>query len=181
LQFGPKIEKEKDQKKKLDESNEKLAALDRQLDELNSVQKTLEDGIKEMELSKSDLEKELEELESDATNSNSMLQKLKDEKGEYGARKDLLEKERQFIDGDCILAASMMVYGGVCYESQRPDLMKIFFQKLNYLGIKINDKYSLSKFNANENTIADWNDHGLPEDEFSNENAILTLMSYRTC
>ena len=24
-------------------------------------------------------------------------------------------------------------------------------------------------------------DHGLPEDEFSNENAILTLMSYRTC
>ena len=55
MQFGPKIEKEKDQKKKLDESNEKLAALDRQLDELNSVQKNLEDGIKEMELSKSDL------------------------------------------------------------------------------------------------------------------------------
>jgi hypothetical protein len=46
---------------------------------------------------------------SGLSNTNSMLQKLKDEKGEYGARKDLLEKERQFIDGDCILAASMMV------------------------------------------------------------------------
>lgn len=126
LQFGPKIEKVVEQKKKLDESKAKLDELDKHLETLNLKQQSIEDEIEAISGETGDFNQQLIEMETDATNAQGMLGQLENEKKEYIVKKEALEKEKQFIDGDSILAAGMMVYGGICFEKQRPTLIKKF-------------------------------------------------------
>lgn len=109
MQFGPKIEKVVEQKKKLDESKSKLDELDKQLESMNNKIKNIEEEIENLDSETGDFEKQLLEMETDATNAQGMLGQLDNEKKEYIVKKESLEKEKQFIDGDSILASAMMV------------------------------------------------------------------------
>jgi len=126
LQFGPKIEKVVEQKKKLDESKAKLDDLDKHLETMNAKQQSIEDEIASLSGETGDFEQQLLEMETDATNAQGMLGELDNEKKAYMVKKEGLEKEKQFIDGDSILASAMMIYGGICFEKQRPTLIKKF-------------------------------------------------------
>jgi len=137
-----------------------------------------------MERERIDLEHELDNLETDATNSNAMLSKLKEEKYRWGEMSEKLGDAKLYIDGNSILTASMIVYAGSCFEQQRLELLKIFQNQLTQLNIKFNKNYSLVSMvsmNSNENEKFEWHEKGLPSDEFSQENAIITLSSKRTC
>lgn len=179
--FGPKIEKEKEQKRKLEESTKKVEDLERQLDELKSKFDTLNNTIKDMEESKLDLEAELDKLETDANNFSNMLYKLKDEKVKWTEIRDGLDEEKQYVDGNSILAATTMIYLGVCFEEDRNNLNTIFQNKLGTTGFKFSKNYSITKLFNCENEIFTWNENGLPNDDVSIENAIITLNSHRTC
>jgi hypothetical protein len=48
-------------------------------------------------------------MEADAGSAQEMLSQLDSEHKEYIGKRELLEKQRQFIDADSILAAAMMV------------------------------------------------------------------------
>lgn len=48
-------------------------------------------------------------MENDAHSAQDMFGQLKTEHEEYIYKKDALEKQKQFIDADCILGAAMMV------------------------------------------------------------------------
>lgn len=91
-----------------------------------------------MEQLKIELEDELSNLEADANNSQNMLYKLKNEKQRWTETRDGLDEQKQYIEGNSILTSSMIVYAGVCFENYRPDLLKIFINKLQTIGIKFN-------------------------------------------
>jgi len=93
----------------LEESTKKVEDLERQLDELKSKFDALNNTIKEMEDSKVDLEYELEKLETDANNFSNMLYKLKDEKVKWTEIRDSLDEEKQYVDGNAILASTSMI------------------------------------------------------------------------
>jgi len=70
---------------------------------------------------------------------------------------------------------------GICFEEDRNNLTTIFQNKLNTSGFKFSKNYSLTKLFNCENEIFSWNENGLPNDDISIENAIITLNSDRTC
>lgn len=109
MQFGPKIDKVVEQKKKLDESKARLDDLDKQIEDLNNKQQAIEDDIESITNENGEFESQLIEMEADAGSAQEMLGQLDSEHKEYIGKRELLEKQRQFIDADSILAAAMMV------------------------------------------------------------------------
>jgi chromosome segregation ATPase len=139
-QFGPKIEKVVEQKKKLDECKARLDELDKIIENLNLKQQSIEDEINNLSNDTSEFEQQLHEMETDAHSAQEMLGQLDSEHLAYKTKKEEYEKQKQFIDADSILGAAMMVYGGICFEKDRPNLMKKFYEKLQIYSIKINNE-----------------------------------------
>lgn len=92
---------------------------------------------------------------------------------------DLHEKQRNLI-GDCLLGAGFLAYLGPFTWEYRQELMYVSWtEQLNSQKIPLSSPFKVEQLLSSEVEIARWNSQGLPPDELSTQNGILSLQGSR--
>ena len=82
--------------------------------------------------------------------------------------------------GNCLLAGAFLAYCSPFTFDIRQDLLHGHWKpSLVQRGIRVTDNFRLESFLSSNVEISEWTSQGLPSDEFSIQNGILTLQSTR--
>ena len=179
-QVAPKKEKLRNANESLEKKQKTLKQAKLRLQEIQS--KLLE--LKAQYDDKVSLKEKLR-LESNLTElklirAEKLVNGLGSERDRWEASIANYEKSQNYLVGDAVLAAAFMSYGGPFNSQYRNLLMNdIWIPLIASLDIPFTPNFSFEKFLGKPTDIRDWNDQGLPGDEFSSENGIIVTGSTR--
>ena len=83
------------------------------------------------------------------------------------------------VNGDALIAAAFLSYAGPFETSYRTILMRSWYQSVFEKKLPVTDNFDFTKFLANPTDVRDWNIQGLPKDEFSTENGVISTRGNR--
>ncbi|KAK6624941.1 hypothetical protein RUM44_011805 [Polyplax serrata] len=105
---------------------------------------------------------------------------LSSENTRWAKELDNLHLEKQQLIGNCILSASFLSYvGPFSYEFRRTMIYEDWKQSLIDKEIPLTMSYRLEMALSDDVEISKWNSEGLPPDELSIQNGILTVRASR--
>ena len=149
-----------------------VAAIKKQLSELQQEQEELEaKAIK--------LEQDLEDCKKKLVRADKMISGLAGEKDRWTETVARLTAEKDFIVGNCLVAAGMVSYSGPFISQYREGLEKSWRDKMSELGIKYLENVTMRQILGHDVTIRQWGVAGLPSDNLSIENGIIMFKSRR--
>lgn len=90
-----------------------------------------------------------------------------------------LNVQYQSILGNTLLCSSIINFGGVFDFQNKLELINKFRSSLLALGIEVQRDFNFIEFMENPNNILDWSINGLPSDQTSKINAIISLQSQK--
>lgn len=97
--------------------------------------------------------------------------------------KDELHQIHQYeteLLGNCLLASAFLAYcGPFTYEIRQELLTNQWKKDLQEKNIRVTDNFQIQNFLSSNVQISEWTSQGLPVDEFSIQNGILTLQTNR--
>ncbi|CAG9136920.1 unnamed protein product [Plutella xylostella] len=95
-------------------------------------------------------------------------------------KRDAFYVEQSRLIGNCLLAASFLSYAGPFSFSFRQTMIyEDWLGDILERGIPLTEPYTLEKNLTNEVEISNWNSQGLPPDELSVQNGVLTARAAR--
>lgn len=163
--------------------------LQKQYDELKSLEDNfnlLQQKIKEYEEQLIENRKKMEQyseeskvLKEKKDRSEKLLDGLQGTQKSWKERKEQLEIEYDYLIGNCLITAALMSYCGPFPAQKRHSLRTMLLQKVKTLKITYSKDYSFSGFLAKPIEFLNWNFKGLPDDQFSRENAVLVMKGNR--
>lgn len=150
-----------------------LAALDLEISELNA---------KFMEASG-----ELDQLQQEASlmsrrldAASKLITGLAGERIRWSSDVENLNKQAALLVGDCLLGSSFLSYVGAFTTDYRKDLIfERFLPDVRARGIPMSATFTLEALLTTDSTIQGWVSKGLPADDHSIQNGILTTKSSR--
>ena len=154
--------------------NEKKAALQAVLDRVAKLQQTL----KETQDKKADLEFQADQAKKQLVRAGQLLGGLGGEKVRWEASAISLQKDLVNLVGDMCLAAGCLAYLGPFTAQFRTRIVTIWITKCKELKIPCGD-FSLLNSLSEPVAVRKWLIDGLPADDFSCENGLLTTMGRR--
>jgi dynein heavy chain, axonemal len=83
------------------------------------------------------------------------------------------------VTGDSLLAAAFLSYAGPFESSYRVTLLKSWSHFISQQKIPCTDNFNFIKFLAKPTDVRDWNIQGLPKDDFSTENGVISTRGGR--
>jgi len=83
------------------------------------------------------------------------------------------------VTGDALVAAAFVSYAGPFESSYRAILMKEWAKSVDAQKLPITNNFSLTTFLANPTDVRDWQIQGLPRDDFSTENGLISTAGSR--
>ena len=163
--------------KKVKESLEKLAELEKQLEaikkEIADLQRMLNEGKENLAKIKHDSEM----IKAKLIRASSLASAFAKEEERWG---ESLKKNQELLKnivGDIILASGYLTYFGVFPAKYRKVLRDEWNDLLTKKGIEFNPKFDFLNFISNANEIQNWKICGLPDDVTFVENAIIMKYS----
>lgn len=172
-------------------------------DRVEFLQNDLEEKSKVLEylrLEVESLEKELEALKVKYEHSQALRQKYSDEldvsekrlnaadrlvtglmseRFRWTEELKVLAVNKENIIGTCLLSASFLAYSGAFSWDFRKVMIGDWLEDLTKRDIPVTMPYQLDQNLSNDVEISAWSSEGLPPDEFSIQNGILTTRSTR--
>ncbi|CRL07346.1 CLUMA_CG020322, isoform A [Clunio marinus] len=172
-------------------------------DRVEFLQNDLEEKAKILEylrLEVESLEKELDGLNTKYKESLALRQKFSDqlevsekrlnaadrlvtgllsEKIRWSEELKILNVDKENIIGTCLLSASFMAYAGPFSWDFRKVMIKDWLDDLISHGVPVTTPYHIEESLSNNVEISTWSSEGLPPDELSVQNGILTTRSSR--
>ncbi|GMH64114.1 hypothetical protein TrST_g1151 [Triparma strigata] len=165
--------------KKLDgvmsELNEKRAVLRGVLEKVAELKALLQST----EAKKQALEDQAAKTITQLTRAEQLLGGLSGEKGRWIESADRLSKDRVNLVGNIILCAGMLAYLGPFTSEYRKEMGEEWVAACKAKNIPVDESFSLETIMGSPVTIRDWQIFGLPADQFSTENGMLTTMGRR--
>lgn len=160
-----------------DELAEKSKTLNEKLDELNKLTKQFESAKRQL----NDLNNSIENINIKSNRAVRLVDGLKSEEKRWRENIIILEKEEQNLMANVIISASIVSYSGPFIIEYRRDFLKSVIQFMKEEGVHYNsaDDFSLQNMLSDPLTIREWNYAGLPADDLSIDNAIITVKSKR--
>ncbi|XP_059138610.1 dynein axonemal heavy chain 10-like [Physella acuta] len=173
---------------------EKVATLERNffelkrgLDKINKQVAKLEDLLANLNLKyemamaeRQRLEEETRLMEKRLIAADKLINGLSSENVRW--LKDLAElrKKRERLLGDCIVGAAFLSYVGAFSFEYRHELMnKVWVPDLQTRQIPLSSPYRIEDLLTTDVEISKWSSEGLPPDELSIQNGILTMRASR--
>lgn len=101
------------------------------------------------------------------------------ERNKWNKTVNQIDKEYEYLLGDCILSSAFISYMGPFRFKCREYLMKLWLKFMKENGAFNNPNFEVTLFLTDPATIRNWNNHGLSNDRFSIENGIIISHSYR--
>jgi dynein heavy chain len=159
--------------KQLAELQELLAKLQKEIDELSA---NFEKSNGEL----TSLTTEATRMERQLTAANKLLTGLSSEQIRWSKDIENLNEQETRLAGDCLIASSFLSYAGAFTFDYRSDMFYGTFKEdiVNH-KIPVTEAFALQNMLASDAIVQQWAGQGLPSDEHSVQNGILTTKSSR--
>jgi dynein axonemal heavy chain len=177
---APRRNKVKQMERQMAQSQRDLRKIKEELKQLEAEVKELSDTYETKSQELTELQQQAEEMERHLNAASKLIGGLSSERVRWSAdRENLLACEEQLI-GDCLLAAAFLSYTGAFTFQYRQRLIHEEWEQ-DLLGRKVplTQPFSLQALLTSEVEISRWIGEGLPSDELSIQNGILTTRSSR--
>ena len=106
-----------------------------------------------------------------------LVKELMSEKERWQNTEENLVKQYDCLHGDSTIATAFLVYAGPLFVKYRHIIINSWTEILEQQGLKFTENFKLWKFLNDENDFQLWQKCGLPQDEYSLENASIILNS----
>ena len=83
------------------------------------------------------------------------------------------------VTGDALIAAAFLSYAGPFETSYRQVMMKQWAGSVNTQKLPVTEGFDFAKFLSKPTDVRDWNIQGLPKDDFSTENGVISTRGSR--
>lgn len=158
---------------------ELLEEKNRDLNDLNEKLEGLEKLLMAKNREMSELKSRIEGCSERLMRAKKLTTLLSDENSRWSDDIDQLEVVANLLEGNSLLASSMLSYAGPFNSKFRQLFENSLRAKLTELKIPITQDITLKSFLGRELTIQKWNIAGLPKDDTSTENGIIIEYSKR--
>uniref|UniRef100_A0A7S1KLH4 Dynein-1, subspecies f n=1 Tax=Percolomonas cosmopolitus TaxID=63605 RepID=A0A7S1KLH4_9EUKA len=166
--------------KKLDKSMKDLAEIKATLSELEKNIQNLNEELAKRESEANELKEKADSMEKKLNKANKLIEGLGSERTRWAIEIEDLKQKRIRLVGDCLLGSGFMCYTGAFTVAFRNQLMKdIWFTDLQERNIPVTENFHLNNILTSEVQIAQWESEGLPSDEVSVQNGILTDRAHK--
>ena len=150
-----------------------LAQLKAEISELNIKYATANNELTELQLQASLMEKRL-------TAASKLITGLAGERTRWTMDIGKLHERGARLVGDCLLASSFLSYLGAFTTDYRSELLsRRLFEDLHKRKVPLMEPFKLETLLTTDSTIQGWVANGLPADEHSVQNGILTTKASR--
>ena len=126
-----------------------------------------------------DLQKKLDEMTNNLNNAIKLLDGLGAEEIRWTKDKEIKGEKIQYLDAECLLCASFLSYYGPFDQDFRKMLTERFKLDLEAKSLRIGEGFRVEDLLTTDVQVTTWNSEGLPGDELSVQNGILTTQSTR--
>ena len=155
-------------KRDLERIQKECAALEAEL-------KTLAQRYEESSNEKRKLAEEAEIMQRRLIAADKLISGLGSERDRWNIDLEHLRQRRVRLVGDCLLSSAFLSYlGAFNFEFRRQMLHEDWLKDLQNRGVPVSDPFDLPLMLTNEVEMSKWTSEGLPPDELSMQNGMLT-------
>lgn len=158
--------------------------------ELDEIQREVQDLNSQLEQLNRDHQQRTQELQELTDQANTMerrldaasrlIEGLGSERSRWTGEIGELEQRKERLVGDCLLASSFLSYLGAFTAEYRHRMLYDEWQHdLQQRGVPLTYPFKVQDLLSNDVEMAKWNSEGLPNDDLSLQNGILTTRSSR--
>jgi dynein heavy chain len=176
----PKRLKLRNAQESLDKKNRELEKANADLAKIQKQVQDLKDQFDSSNKEKDDLTSQAEEMKIKLERAEKLMSGLAGEKGRWEISLGGFDAQQDNLFGDCVISSAFMSYAGPFGAKFREILMSqewMGFVKDSKLAVT--PAFSFSNFLADPSIVREWNLQGLPTDDFSTENGVLTTRGRR--
>ena len=176
----PKREKVATAEKQLRIATKDLAKIKEEVQQLNEELEELNKQFHEKTTEQQELKEKADTMERRLTAASKLISGLGSEQKRWTGDMDELDSKMERLLGDCLLSSSFLSYVGpfnnefrqaLTYQSWQSDALE--------RSIPLTQPFRLETLLASEVTLDQWRSEGLPSDELSVQNGILTTRASR--
>lgn len=156
-----------------------LAATEKKIEELTQSLKELNAAFQANDRLLKELTKRLEEMTNTLNNAVKLLDGLGAEEIRWSKDKELKSIKIGYLEGECLMSASFLSYFGPFDQEFRKQMTEAFKEDITNKEIAMGEGFKVEELLTTDVQITQWNSEGLPSDELSVQNGILTTQSSR--
>ena len=150
-----------------------LAAIEKELGELNVQYEAANGELSELQHQAAIMEKRL-------AAASKLISGLTGERTRWTTDVESLRLQARELVGNCLLSASFLSYLGAFTNTYRAELLEgAFLPKIRDSGLPLTEPFKLNEMLVNDAAVQGWTAKGLPADNHSVQNGILTMQSSR--
>ena len=139
----------------------------------------LEDQYSKGTLEQQELKAQAELMEKRLLAASKLISGLGTERVRWSAEMEGLAEKRRKLTGDSLVAAAFLSYMGPFTNEYRTNMLREWHEDVIKRNIPVSDELKLVDLLADEVEISKWTSEGLPPDELSVQNGLLTTKSSR--
>jgi dynein heavy chain len=173
-------------KAKLSTAEEELRAVMKELKLKQDKLADVENQIKELQnqydfsvSEKKKLEHSIQQTSSRLKRASKLTTALADEQVRWKESIVTFDRELANVVGDVFISAACVAYYGAYPSNYRQELVREWMEGTRALNIPISERTSVITVLSHPFMVRQWNQDGLPRDDFSTENAILVTKGRR--
>eukprot|EP01028_Stygiella_incarcerata_P003072 TRINITY_DN1583_c0_g3_i1.p1 TRINITY_DN1583_c0_g3~~TRINITY_DN1583_c0_g3_i1.p1 ORF type:complete len:4602 (-),score=1271.77 TRINITY_DN1583_c0_g3_i1:125-13930(-) len=166
--------------KDLERSKKDLEATKRQVRELSGLVEKLREDHAQGSAKAEELRKKAEIMERRLIAASRLIEGLSSEKSRWQDELQNLSDKRERLIGDALLCSSFLSYtGAFTYDFRHKLIYEDWWKGVKEKEIPVSDPFRLETLLTDEVEISLWTAQGLPSDELSIQNGILTMRASR--
>lgn len=164
----------------LNRLEEDLIETNLKLSELNENKQKLEELSAQKKKEHEETQEKVDKLTNELNTATDLFNDLKSEQERWAVDKEKLINNKKYLCGEVLLASAFLSYAGpFSFEFRRRMIYSDWKNDIVNKGILIGEDFNVKELLTSELTVSKWNLEGLPDDELSVQNGILTEQSDR--
>ncbi|KAK5620023.1 Dynein heavy chain 10, axonemal [Crenichthys baileyi] len=179
-EIEPKREKVACLEKDFFQSKKELAHIQNELRDIQAELQGLKETYEAAILEKQMLQEEAAVMERKLVAADKLLSGLSSENQRWSTDLDELKQRRVLLLGDCLVSAAFLSYqGAFSWEFRDQMVYQIWVHDVQERGIPLSQPFKVENLLTDDAEISRWGSEGLPPDELSVQNGILTTRGSR--
>eukprot|EP00899_Mesostigma_viride_P018540 jgi/Mesvir1/26688/Mv20468-RA.1 len=177
---NPKRQAVAQAEKNLRQATLELAAIKEEVANLSAELQRLSALFAEKTAEQQELKSKADLMEKRLTAASRLISGLGSERSRWTADMETYKGEKVRLLGDCLLTSSFLSYtGAFTFEYRHAMVYEIWYKDIKEKGVPVSDNFHLGALLTSDVELSQWASEGLPSDELSVQNGILTNRSSR--
>lgn len=166
--------------KALRAAQKELAKIQAEVQELSQQLLELKEKYEQGSNEERELAEKAQTMERRLTAASRLIEGLGSERTRWANDMDSLHAKREVLVGDCLLAAAFLSYTGAFnFEFRQTMIVDVWESDVRAKAIPLSEPFKLTQTLTSDVETARWASEGLPADELSIQNGILTTRASR--